>query len=137
MLDLFLKNLQADCLQFYLKDSNTGVFPWSLQTFEEQLFLQNTSGACFCTSGGCFCIFFKKELNSYFATLIWYANNFFFSTHHLHSIAAVVLFNHGTSPSNFRGDIKISDQNNWGLEGGGDSYQCLLVFIPMMPWLLC
>ena len=22
--------------------------------------------------------------------------------------------NHGSSPPNFRGDLKISDQNNWG-----------------------
>ena len=54
-------------------DSNTGVFLWSLQKFSENLFLQNTSGDCFCTCGGCF----------YFATLLWRTNNFFFSTHRL------------------------------------------------------
>ena len=25
-----------------------------------------------------------------------------------------ILINHGSSPPNFRGDLKISDQNNWG-----------------------
>ena len=27
---------------------------------------------------------------------------------------------HGSSPNNFRGDLKISDQNNWG--GGGTEH---------------
>ena len=31
------------------RDSNTVVFLWILQNFYEQLFLQNTTGGCFCT----------------------------------------------------------------------------------------
>ena len=45
---------------FIKKSSNTGVFLWSLQNFQEHLFLQITSDDHFCTSGGCYCIFFKK-----------------------------------------------------------------------------
>ena len=30
------------------RNSNAGVFLWILRNFEEQLFLQNTSGGCFC-----------------------------------------------------------------------------------------
>ena len=40
--NLFLKNLQAKGLQLYQKDSNTGVFPWSLQNFYEQLIYRTT-----------------------------------------------------------------------------------------------
>ena len=59
---LFLKNLQADGLHCHKKDSNTGVFLWSLR---------NIFGCYFCTSGGYFYIFFKKVLlNSCFATLL-------------------------------------------------------------------
>ena len=84
MLESLFKKLAGWLLANLLKkDPNTGVFPWSLWNFQEQLFLQNTSGDCICTSGGCFCIFLKKmELNSYFATLLW-RTNFFFSTHRL------------------------------------------------------
>ena len=50
----------------------------------ESTFFTEPSGDCILTSGGCFCIFFKKViLNSYFATLLWRTNNFFFSTHRL------------------------------------------------------
>ena len=44
-------------------------------------FLQNPSDDCFFTSGGSFCTFLKKQLNSYFATLLCRNYNFFFSTH--------------------------------------------------------
>ena len=37
------------CQKLYLKrDSGTGVFLWILRNFYEHLFLQNTSGGCFC-----------------------------------------------------------------------------------------
>ena len=59
-----------------------------------------------------------------------------------------VLTDYGSSSPNFKGDLKISDQNNWGdlskkLNLGGElnlrgtsnfrgAYKT-----PMMPWLLC
>ena len=54
---LFVKNLQAEGLQLYLKkDSNTG-FSREIREIFKKPFLQNTSGECFCTSVACFCIF--------------------------------------------------------------------------------
>ena len=45
----FLIKLQASALQLYWKrDSSTGVFLWILWDFYDQLFLQNSSGGCFC-----------------------------------------------------------------------------------------
>ena len=45
----FLIKLQASGLQLYWKrDSSTGVFLWILWNFYDQLFLQNSSGGCFC-----------------------------------------------------------------------------------------
>ena len=42
---------EAEACNFIKKrDSETGVFLWILQNFWEHLFLQNTSGDCFCTS---------------------------------------------------------------------------------------
>ena len=42
---------------FVKKDSGTGVFLWILRNFLEHLFLQNTSGGCFC--------------QFYYASMIW------------------------------------------------------------------
>ena len=45
----FLIKLQASGLQLYWKrDSSTGVSLWILWDFYDQLFLQNSSGGCFC-----------------------------------------------------------------------------------------
>ena len=54
---LFLKNLQAEGLQLYLKRLQYRYFPVKFAKFLRTPFLQNTSGECFCTSVGCFCIF--------------------------------------------------------------------------------
>ena len=80
---LFLKNLDAEGLQLYQKRLQHRCFSMKFAKFLRTPFLQNPFGDCFFTPGGCFCIFFKKWLNSYFATLLWRTNNFFFSTHHL------------------------------------------------------
>ena len=58
---LFFKRLQAEGLQLYLKSLQLRCFPVKFEIFNN-IFLQNTSGDCFCTSGGCFCIFFKKVI---------------------------------------------------------------------------
>ena len=61
---LFLKTYWLKASNFIKKkDPNKGAFMQNLQNFQEHLFLQDTSG-------GCFCIFLKEYLNSCFATLL-------------------------------------------------------------------
>ena len=68
------------------KDSNKGVFLWSLWKFVKHLYRD-----CFCTSGGYICTFLKKWLSSYFANLLW-RTNFFFSTYRLNVKSRTRLF---------------------------------------------
>ena len=58
--------MQTEGLQLHKKDSNRGAFLWSLQNFEQCLFLQNTSSDCFGTFDVSFCVF----LNKYYLTPI-------------------------------------------------------------------
>ena len=80
---LFLKNMQAEGLQLHKKRLQHRCSPANFAKFEEQIFLQNTSSVCFCTSGGCFCIFSKSPIKQLFRNLVMTFRNFFFSTHRL------------------------------------------------------
>ena len=82
MLESLFKRLADWRLATLLKDSNTGVFSWFAKILRTS-FLWNPSGDCFFNSVGCFCIFLKKQLNSYFATMSWRTNRFFFLKHRL------------------------------------------------------
>ena len=46
---LFFNKVLGLSLQLYsIRDSDTGVFLWSLRNFKEHIFLHNISSACFC-----------------------------------------------------------------------------------------
>ena len=77
---IFLKNLQSESLRLHKKDSNTGgVFLRSLRNFSYRTPPVAASTPPVATS-----VFFKKVLlNSYFSTLLWRTNIFFFSTYRL------------------------------------------------------
>ena len=62
-----------------------------------------------CQSTQLFCPAWKFGGNNYFGTA---------------SFLLIKVGNHGSSPPNFRGDLKISDQNNWG----GDLSKKLIFF---------
>ena len=79
---LFLKNLLAEGLQLYQKNpSNTGVFREVCEIFKSTFFTEPLWWLLLYLRW--LLLYFFKKINSYFATLLWRTDNFFFSTHRL------------------------------------------------------
>ena len=76
---LFLKSLQAECLQLYLKKSSTQVFSCEVcEIFNNTFFYRTPPVAASALLVAASVFFQKKLLNSYcyFATLLWRSNSF-------------------------------------------------------------
>ena len=77
---LFLKNLQAEGLQLHIKRIQHRCFPVKFAKFLRTPFSFRTPSETASASPVAASVFFKVLFNSYFATLLWRTNNFFFST---------------------------------------------------------
>ena len=77
---LFLKNLQAEGLQLHKIRLQHKCFPVKFAKFLRTPFLTEHLQWLLLHL---LCFFKKVLFNSYFATLLWRTNNFFFSTHRL------------------------------------------------------